>query len=145
MSSPTGDAIKAALAALSPVQRMNFATTWEEIGKILDVLPVTYTLDSNVLVINNVTNYAHGIVTVPSTAHISLLCVTADFGFTPGEEIFGIPNFYDSGTSRLWQIDADATNFRIILNALSIYRKDGTAAWVEPTYNRWKFRIRYTK
>jgi hypothetical protein len=99
-------------------------------------------IDSAVLAINQTQTLPHGVGAVPSLHHVTMLCVTADAGYSPGDEV-EIPGYTGTG-SALYQVDKDATNFQTkIYNATMYLMNKANQTQGAITPGNWKFRIRY--
>jgi hypothetical protein len=103
------------------------------------------TLDSAALANNQVQTLAHSLATKPSHFWISLLCISAELGYSAGDEVLIVPNYSDGTNSRRWGVSADTTNFKTMIGAqdIVICQKD-TGAAVSTDETKWKIRIRYS-
>ena len=101
------------------------------------------TIDSAVLAANQIQTLAHSLGTKPNRVQISFLCVTGEWGYSPGDEIFVAANYNDA-TLRQWGVMADSTNIKTLLCArIEINHKTTAGGSVQLTFSRWKIRIRY--
>lgn len=108
------------------------------------VLASLSTLDSAALAANTIQTLAHGIGVKPRKKPFSFICGTADAGFSIGDEVDLIPNYYDGVNVRRYHLDTDATNFTFHTGAavLSVHHKS-TNAVTALTMASWFIRIRY--
>jgi hypothetical protein len=100
-------------------------------------------IDSAVLAINQVQTLAHGLGVRPKYVQVSIVCISADDGYSVDDEVFQFSNYSES-TGRRWAVAADATNFITIIEnsgAFLVMAKGGGVGTI--TMNKWKFRIRY--
>jgi hypothetical protein len=111
------------------------------IGSTGNIIPML-TIDSAALATNQIQTLAHSIGAQPNRVHISLLCVTAELGYSVDDEVKN-PNSYNDGTGRRWMIVGDSTNFTTLTDAALVVLRKDTGAAATITMSRWKFRIRY--
>jgi hypothetical protein len=83
---------------------------------------------------------AHGFGVVPTFVTITAVCLSAELGFSVGEET--VPLSYETaGTYYVWTHSKDATNIYIIRQAaVTICRKD-TGAGAAATLTKWQWKI----
>lgn len=111
-------------------------------GTTDNTIPMLY-VDSAALQANATQTLAHNLGAKPNRVQVSLLCVTAELGFSAGDEIINPPNYSDGTSGYRWNITVDGTNFTTRINdGIRILRKD-TGASAALTLANWKFRIRY--
>ena len=109
----------------------------------LSNVPYSATIDTVTISASTITTSAHGLGAAPTKIQVSVVCITAEQGWSVGDEIYTFSNYYDGTNNRRLFVGADATNIIIITSTALIalvHKTTGTA--VVPTYNYWKFRIR---
>jgi hypothetical protein len=108
------------------------------------VIPML-TIDSAALAASQYQALAHGLGVVPPRWEAFLLCVTADAGFSAGNEV-KYNSFYDSGSYHsIIQITADPANFSIMTGSslVLIHKTTVATGLVGLDETKWKIRIRY--
>jgi hypothetical protein len=103
------------------------------------------TIDSAALAASQYQALAHGLGVVPPRWEAFLLCVTADAGFSAGNEV-KYNSFYDSGSYHsIIQITADPANFSIMTGSslVLIHKTTVATGLVGLDETKWKIRIRY--
>jgi hypothetical protein len=105
-----------------------------------------HTSTTAALAVNTIYTIAHGLGAVPSIIQGRLICDSAEYGWSVGDEI-DIHPFQDGGTDAAHQIGADATNiyFQTGASGFNAYRNKSTNAAVNLTANKWKFKVRWWK
>jgi hypothetical protein len=120
----------------------NYVTdgTFGEAGKYAEI-PMQ-SVDSAALDVSQVQTLAHGLASIPKRVHVSLLCISAEAGYSVNDEIFLPLTDYSSRIG--FAVVADATNFTTLtdINAIIQLAKNTTTP-TTLTMSKWKFRIRY--
>ncbi len=104
--------------------------------------PKPIIIDSAVLAVNQLQNLAHNLGERPTYIQWSLLCDSAEYNYSVGDEIF---SWIQDAAARYWGVCADATN--IITNteagsAMVVLDKTVAGTGRVITMNKWKIRIR---
>jgi hypothetical protein len=104
--------------------------------------PAFTVLTTDALAVGTVYALAHGLGRQPAMFFETLVCDSAEGGFSAGDEI-GSSFFYDGTNNRRFQVSADATNITVITSgtALTLMNKS-TGANFNATMNKWKIRVR---
>ena len=131
-------------ATAFPLRSQHDYIELESDGSNWYVLGNSSTIDSAALAASQIQTLAHGLGANPPRVHTSLLCISAELGFSVNDEEVDIPNFTDGANQQRWGITKDSTNFTTKTGAqgMVVLRKD-TGAPASITMNKWDFRIRY--
>jgi hypothetical protein len=109
----------------------------------LSNVPYSVTVETVNATVSTVTTSAHGLGTMPTKVQVSLVCLSADVGWSADDEVFICGNYFDATYARRFAVGADGTNIIIITgaNALQVgHKTTGTNTTIDTT--KWKIRVR---
>jgi hypothetical protein len=113
----------------------------EIVNGVIKIVDSRSTLDSAALAITTVQTLAHSLGVRPNIVQFSLLCISIDAEYAVDDEIFIWQIDYSAG--RGLTVMADATNFKVLTDAILTVMQKTTRTNTLVTMNKWKIRIRY--
>jgi hypothetical protein len=108
------------------------------------VFSESYESSDQTITASSTLNVAHGLTGIPSLVHVVLKCVTAESGYSVGDEV--IPHYYSNRSVGGFAFSADATNVTIITTPyIDIANKGAPASNFNITMSKWRYVVRAYK
>jgi hypothetical protein len=140
----SGTDVKVTTVTATNVSAASISATTISATTYVGAISYSYAATAGPLTASGRLSAAHGLGARPAYCQGSFVCLTADYDYAAGDEIFIGPNYFETSNNRYYSLAADATNWywNFASTALAVMTKNIAGSGVAMTMNKWGVRVR---